>query len=157
MQTEDTLRPERLVRDARLRRAGRSTVRPRWAIRPGLAQHAGPSGRSGLGAAPEDDAQHQRERAPAVPRGHGAHVGTPIGRWDAEDLVPGDQATGVEHDDALATVRQAAHGGRPAVLPVAARLAVLVAEARVPVVSLGPSRGEARESSDGEGTEFATH
>ena len=67
------------------------------------------------------------ERAPAVSRGHGAHVGATVGRRDAEDLVPGDRATDVEHDDALATVGKAAHGGRPAVLPVAAGHAVLVA------------------------------
>ena len=146
MQTEDTLRPERLVRDARLRRVGRSTVLPR---------RAGQSGRYGLGAAPEDDAQYQR--APAVPRGHGADMGAPIGRRDAEDLVPGNRATDVEHDDALAAVGKAAHRGRPAVLPVAAGHAVLVLEARVPVVSLGPGCGEARESGEGEGAEFATH
>ena len=85
------------------------------------------------------------------------YVGATVGRRDAEDLVPGDQATDVEHHDALATVAKAAHRGRPAVLPVAAGHAVLVLEARVPVVSLGPGRGEARERGEGAGAEFTAH
>ena len=116
---------------------------------------AGPSGKSGLDAAPEDDAHHQR--APAVSRRHGAHVGATVGRRDTEDLVPGDPATDVEHHDALTTVAKAAHRGRPAVLPVAAGHAVFVLEARVPVVSLGPGRGEARERGDDASAEFTAH
>src|SRR3954452_2325154 len=110
-------------------RAGQSATRARRRSRSCRARV--------LDAAPKDDAQHQR--TPAVARGHGAHVSAAVGRRDAEDLVPGDRATDVEHDNALAAVAEAAHRRRPAVLPVAAGHAVLVLEARVPVVSLAPA------------------
>ena len=73
------------------------------------------------------------------------------------NLVPGYRATDVEHDDALTAVGKAAHRGRPAVLPAAAGHAVLVVEARVPVVSLGAGCDEARECGKGAGAEFASH
>src|SRR4051812_8945821 len=141
---------------ARRTRWKRSTMTPRE--RHGKAKHRSPDDRRpapGSDAAPEDDAQHQH--APAVPRRHGAHVGASVGRRDVEHLVPGDRATDVKHDDALAAVGEAAHHRRPAVLPAAAGHAVPVLEARVPAVTLGPGRGETRERGEGAGAEFAAH